>query len=332
MKAIVYTTYGPPDVLQLKEVEKPTPRDNEVLIKIHATAVTTGDVNARGFTFVPPGFGPVPRLMFGLRTPKKKILGSDVAGEIEAVGKDVKQFKEGDQVFGIDGNGLGTYAEYVCRPAEGALVKKPANMTYEEAAAIPFGASTALYFLREKGNIQSGQKVLINGASGGVGTAAVQLARYFGAEVTGVCSTINLEMVKSLGAEKVIDYTQEDFTQSSETFDIIFDTVVGKTSFSDCRNSLKQNGLYLAVAGGPKELVQMLWTSVIGGKKVIFGGGPASERKEYFLFIKELLEAGKIKPVIDRRYRLEEIAEAHRYVDKGHKKGNVVITVVHHSE
>jgi len=332
MKAIVYTKYGPPDVLQLKEVEKPSPKDNEVLIRIHATTVTTGDVNARGFTFVPPGFGPVPRLMFGLRKPKKTILGSDVAGEIEAIGKDVKQFKEGDQVFGSDGNGLGAYAEYVCRPEEGALAIKPANMTYEEAAAIPFGACTALYFLRDKANIQSGQKVLINGASGGVGTAAVQLAKYFGAEVTGVCSTTNLEMVKSLGADKVIDYTQEDFTQSGETYDIIFDMVVGKTSFSGCRNSLKQNGLYLAVAGGLKELIQMLWTSVIGSKKVIFGGGLASERKEYLAFLKELIEAGKIKAVIDRRYPLEQTAEAHRYVDKGHKKGNVVITVEHNSK
>ena len=328
MKAIVFEKYGPPDVLQLKEVEKPSPKDNEVLIRIHATTVTTGDCNARGFAFVPPGLGLLARLMIGLRKPKKTILGAELAGEIEAVGKDVKQFKEGDQVFGIDGNGLGAYAEYVCRPEEGALAIKPANMTYEEAAAIPFGACTALYFLRDKANIQSGQKVLINGASGGVGTAAVQLAKYFGAEVTGVCSTTNLEMVRSLGADKVIDYTQEDFTQSGETYDIIFDMVVGKTSFSRCRSSLKQNGLYLAVAGGLQELIQMLWTSKIGSKKVIFGGGSACERKEYLVFLKELIEEGKIKSVIDRRYPLEQTAEAHRYVDKGHKKGNVVITVV----
>jgi NADPH:quinone reductase-like Zn-dependent oxidoreductase len=326
MKAIVYEKYGPPEVLQLKEVEKPTPKEDEVLVKVYATTVTTGEVNARGFTFVPPGFGPLPRLMLGLRKPKKTILGSDLAGEIEAVGKDVKQFKEGDQVFGIDSNGSGAYAEYVCRPEEGALAIKPANITYEEAAAVPFGACTALYFLRDKGNIQSGQKVLINGASGGVGTYAVQLAKYYGAEVTGVCSTRNLELVKSLGADKVIDYTKEDFTQSGETYDIIFD-MVGKSSFSRCKSSLKQNGLYLAVAGGLKELIQMLWTSVIGSKKVIFGGGLASERKDYLLFFKELIEAGKLKAVIDRRYPLEQMAEAHRYVDKGHKKGNVVITV-----
>jgi NADPH:quinone reductase-like Zn-dependent oxidoreductase len=205
-------------------------------------------------------------------------------------------------------------------------------MTYEEAAAIPFGAGTALFFLREKRNIQSGQKILINGASGSVGTAAVQLATYFGAKVTGVCSTTNLEMVRSLGADKVIDYTQDDFTQSSVTYDIIFDTVVGKTSFAGCKNSLNQNGLYLAVAGGLKELFQMLRTSLIGNKKVIFGGGSACERKEYLLFIKDLIEAGKHAAVIDRTYPLEQIAEAHRYVEKGHKKGNVVITVKHNNK
>jgi NADPH:quinone reductase-like Zn-dependent oxidoreductase len=327
MKAIVFTKYGPPDVLQFKEVEKPIPKDNEVLVKVHATTVTTGDVNARGFIFVPPGLRLLARLMFGLIKPKKTILGFELAGEIEAVGKEVRLFNVGDQVFGIDGNGVGAYAEYKCMPEEGALAIKPANMTYEEAAATPNGALTALYFLRDKGNIQSGQKVLINGASGSVGSAAVQLAKSYGAEVTGVCSTINVEMVRSLGADKVIDYTQEDFTQNGETYDIILNTVLGKTSFSGCRNSLMQNGLYLAVAGGLKELIQMLWTSVIGSKKVIFGGGLASERKGNLILLKELIEAGKIKTVIDRRYPLGQIAEAHRYVEKGHKKGNVVIYV-----
>jgi NADPH:quinone reductase-like Zn-dependent oxidoreductase len=331
MKAIVYEKYGPPDVLQLKEVEKPSPKEDEVLIRIHATTVTTGDVNARGFVAVPPGLGLLARLMLGLRKPKRTILGGDLAGEIEAVGKDVRLFKEGDQVFGIDGSGSGAYAEYKCMPEEGALAIKPANMTYEEAAAIPFGATAALYFLRDKGNIQSGQKVLINGASGSVGTAAVQLAKYFGAEVTGVCSTTNLELVKSLGADKVIDYTQEDFTKSGETYDVIFDTV-RKSSFSRCKSSLKQNGFYLAIAGGLDALIQMLWTSVIGSRKVIFGGGSACERKEYLIFLKELIEAGKIKSVIDRRYPLEQTADAHRYVDKGHKKGNVVITVEHNNK
>ena len=332
MKAIVYTEYGPPEVLHLEDVEKPAPKDDEVLIKIHATSVTTGDVNARGFTFVPPGFGPLPRIMFGIRAPKLSILGSDVSGVIEAVGKDVRSFKEGDQVFGMDGETLGAYAEYVCRPEAGTLVMKPVNLRHEEAAAIPFGFSTALYFLREKADIQSEQKVLINGASGGVDTAAVQLAKYFGAEVTGVCSTRNLDLVKSLGADKVVDYTKDDFTQNGETYDIIFDTVVGKTSFSGTKNSLKENGIYLAVAGGLKEGVQMLWTSVFGSKKVVFGGGMASERKEYLQFIKELAEAGRIKPVIDKIYPLDQTAEAHRYVDSGRKKGNVVITVEQNDE
>ena len=238
-------------------------------------------------------------------------------------------FKKGDQVFGIGSESLGAYAEYVCRPEKGALAIKPANLTYEEAAAVP-GAGTALFFLRDVAKIQRGQKVLINGASGGVGTYAVQFARYYGAEVTGVCSTANLELVKSLGADKVIDYTQEDFTQNGETYDIILDTVVGKTSFSRCKGSLKQKGLYLAVAGGLQELVQMVWTSMIGGKKVLVGS--PTERKEDLIFLKELAEAGKIKPVIDRCYPLKEAAEAHRYVDQGHKKGNVVLTVEHSSK
>jgi NADPH:quinone reductase-like Zn-dependent oxidoreductase len=327
MKAIVYTEYGPPDVLQLKEIAKPTPRGNEVLIKVHAATVTTGDVNVRGFTFVPPGFGPLPRLMFGLRKPKRNILGTELAGEVEAVGKDVKLFKKGDQVFGIDSNSLGAYAEYACWPEQGALSRKPANITYEEAAAIPFGAGTALYFLRDVARIQRGQKILINGASGGVGAYAVQLAKYYGAEVTGVCSTANMDLVKSLGADKVIDYTKEDFTQSGGTYDIILDTVVGKTSFSRCKNSLKPQGLYLAVAGGLREMFQMLWTSLIGGRKVLAGSPP--ERKEELMVLRELVEAGKIKPVIDRRYPLEQTVEAHRYVDTGRKRGSVVIVVAH---
>jgi NADPH:quinone reductase-like Zn-dependent oxidoreductase len=266
--------------------------------------------------------------MLGFNKPKTPILGADVAGEIEAVGEDVTLFKPGDEVYGIDGNGVGAYAEYKCMAEKGALILKPANMTYEEAVSIPFGGLTALYFLKEKANIQSGQKVLVNGASGGVGSAAVQIAKAFGAEVTGVCSTKNLEFVKSLGADKVIDYTKEDFTQNGETYDIILDLVVGKTSFARCKNSLKPNGFYLAVAGGLKEMLQMVWTSLIGSKKVIFGGGEACEKKEYLAALNELIEAGKLKAVIDKTYRLEEIVEAHRYVDQGHKKGNVVITVV----
>ena len=326
MKAIVYHDYGPPDVLKLEEVEKPSPKDNEVLIKVYAATVTTGDCNVRGFTFVPPGFGPLPRLMFGLRRPKKSILGIEVAGEIETVGKDVKLFKKGDQVFGIGSNTLGAYAEYACRSETGALIEKPSNLTYEESAALPFGAGTALYFLRDRANLQRGQKVLINGASGGVGTYAVQLAKYYGAEVTGVCSSANLELVRSLGADKVMDYTKQDFTQNGQTYDVILDTVPGKVSFSRCKSSLKPHGQYLAVAGGLGELGQMLWTSIAGGRKVIFGSPP--ERKEELVFIKELVEAGKLRPFIDRRYPLEHTAEAHRYTDEGHKRGNVVITVV----
>jgi NADPH:quinone reductase-like Zn-dependent oxidoreductase len=326
MKAIVYTEYGPPDVLQLKEVEKPTPKDNEILIRVCATTVTSGDVRVRGFIF-PPLFWLLSRIMFGLRKPRKKILGANLAGEIEAVGKDVKLFKEGDQVFGATGLGFGTYAEHKCLPEDGAVAIKPANITYEEAASVPHGASTALYFLR-KGNIQNGQKVLIYGASGAIGTFAVQLAKYFGAQVTGVCSTTNLELVKSLGADKVIDYTKEDFTKSGETYDVIFDTV-GKSSFSGSIISLKQKGVYLLNGMDFTRMVRGLWTSLTSSKKVIFG--VASEKTEDMIFFKELMEAEKIKSAIDRSYPLEQIAEAHRYVEKGHKKGNVVITVAHNN-
>jgi NADPH:quinone reductase-like Zn-dependent oxidoreductase len=325
MKAIVYTEYGPANVLHLQEVEKPTPKDNEVLIKVHATAVNAGDCNARGFVFVPPGFGFLPRLMFGLRKPKQPILGTELAGEIVAVGKDVRQFKKGDLIFGNAGEKFGAYAEYACLAENAMLVMKPANITFEEAASIPFGATSALYFLRDVAKLQPGQKVLIIGASGGVGTFAVQLAKYYGAEVTGVCSTANVALVKSLGADKVIDYTQEDFTQNGEVYDVILDMVAGKASFARYKGSLKPNGLYLAGAGGLKEFAQMAWTALTGGKKVIAGMAP--DRREDLVFLTELLEAGKLKPVIDRRYPLEQTAEAHRYADTGRKKGSVVITV-----
>jgi NADPH2:quinone reductase len=325
MKAIVYEEYGPPDVLRLKDVAKPVPKADEVLIRVHAATVTSGDCNLRGFTFVPPGFGFVPRLAFGLRRPRRKILGTEVAGEIEAVGKDVKSFKEGDQVFGIDSNSLGAYAEHVCRPEQKALAIKPINTSYEEAAAIPFGATTALYFLRDLGRIQPGQKVLINGASGGVGAYAVQLAKFFGAAVTGVCSSGNLELARGLGADHVIDYTRDDFRTNDERYDIILDTVAGRASFPACKNALQPNGLYLPVAGGPQEFLQTIWTSFGGGKRVLAGTPP--ENKRDLLLLKELVEAGNIRPVIDRCYPLEQTADAHRYVDKGHKRGNVVITM-----
>jgi NADPH:quinone reductase-like Zn-dependent oxidoreductase len=323
MKAIVATKYGSPDVLQLKEVEKPAPKDNEVLIRICATAATTADAMMRK----DPGF--MGRLFTGLTGPRKKIPGSIFAGEIEAVGKDVQRFKAGDEVYGESGLDAGCYAEYICLPEDGALANKPANMTYEEAAAVVEGALTALAFLRDKGKIQSGQKVLINGASGSVGTAAVQLARYFGAEVTGVCSTTNLEMVKSLGADTVIDYTKEDFTNTGQTYDVIFDTV-GKSSFSRCKGSLTPNGVYLSTFLGLPILLQTLWTSKIGSQRAIIafaGLRPPGEKTKDLIFLKELIEARKIKPIIDRRYPLERSVEAYRYVDRGHKKGNVVITV-----
>lgn len=332
MKAIVCTKYGAPDVLQLQEVEKPVLKDNEVLIKVHAATATTAGLNGRkGEPFIG-------RFFMGLTKPKKDILGQELAGQIEAVGKDVKLFKVGDQVFGNTGFAFGAHAEFACLPENGALSIKPFNMTYEESAAIVEGGLTALNFFR-KGNIRSGQKVLIYGASGSVGTASIQIAKYFGAEVTGVCSTANLEMVKSLGADIVIDYTQEDFTKNGHTYDIIFDTV-GKRSFSLCKGSLTQKGAYLD-AGKMTTIFPMLWTSLLGslpgrqaGKKAILAATyvrPAREITKDLICLKELIEAGKIQSVIDRRYPLEQVAEAHRYVETGRKKGNVVITMKHNN-
>jgi len=327
MKAVVWTKYGPPDVLKLKEVEKPTPKDNEVLIRICATTVTAGDCELRGLKF-PPLLWLLMRIMFGLIKPRRRILGFYLAGEIESVGKDVKLFQEGDQVFGTTGMSAGAYAEYMCLPEEGVLAIKPANMTYEEAATVPIGGLEALHFLR-KGNIQSGQMVLVNGAGGSIGTFAVQLAKYFGAEVTCVDSTRKLDMLRSIGADQVIDYTQEDFTKTGQTYDIIFD-VIGKSSFSRSVRSLKQNGYYLLANPGLSQRVRGLWTSMISSKKVITA--LTRPKTEDLIFLKELIEAGKIKSVIDRRYPLGKIAEAHSYVEKGHKKGNVVITVEHNNK
>jgi 2-desacetyl-2-hydroxyethyl bacteriochlorophyllide A dehydrogenase len=331
MKAIVCTANGPPEVLQLQEVEKPTPKENEVLVKVCATTITAGDCEMRSLKF-PILFRFPMRIYNGLRKPKKiTILGQELAGEIESVGKDVKLFKKGDQVFATTGFGFGAYAEYKCLPEApkmGVLASKPANMTYEEAAAVPTGGLEALHFLR-KGNIQRGQKVLIIGAGGSIGTFAVQLARYFGAEVTGVDSTVKLDMLRSIGAEQVIDYTEEDFTKNAETYDVIFD-VVGKGSFSGCIRLLKQNGRYLLGNAGLTQMVRGGWTSMRSSKKVIFGA--ANQRTEDLLFLKELIEAGEIKSVIDRCYPLEQVPEAHSYVDKGHKNGNVVITVEHNDK
>ena len=319
MKAAVYTKYGPPEVLQLKEVEKPTPKDNEVLVRVYAATVTLYDCWGRACTG-PPGFGLLIKLASGFRKPKRPILGTELAGEIESVGRDVNLFKKGDQVFAFTGMNLGANAEYVSMPEDGAVAIKPTNMTYEEAAAIPYGGLTALYFLR-KANIQSGQKVLIFGASGGVGTFAVQLAKYFGTEVTGVCSTPKLELVKSLGADKVIDYTKEDFTKSGEKYDIIFDTI-GKSPFSDSKRSLKKEGIYVFTTFGLARFFR-----IASNKNAI--SGLLEEKAEDLVFLKELIEAGNIRAVIDKRYPLEQTAEAHRYVESGQKKGQVVLTLDH---
>ena len=312
MKAVVCTGYGPPDVLELQQVEKPVPKDHEVLIKVHATTVHRGDVRIRSFD-VPRGQRFMARLVLGFTRPKNPILGMELAGEVESVGKDVTLFKPGDDVFAFTGWGLGAYAEYVCLPEkprksatkDGMLATKPANMTFEEAAAgAATGGVTALRVLR-KANIESGQKVLIYGASGSVGTYAVQLAKSFGADVTGVCSTANLEMVRSLGADRVIDYTQQDFTEGDETYDVVFDAV-DKLSSSRAKRPLRKTGVYLNV-----------------NKDSGSGGGSPED----LVFLKELIETGKVRTVIDRRYPLEEIVEAHTYVEKGHKKGHVVVTV-----
>jgi NADPH:quinone reductase-like Zn-dependent oxidoreductase len=330
MKAIVYTEYGSPDVLHIEEVAKPAPKDNEVLIRNHATTVNFGDLLARNFKSVTPArfnmlfiFWLIARLSFGLNKPRNPILGSEFSGEIESVGKAVTRFKAGDQVFGYLGQSMGAYAEIFCMPEDGVLAIKPANLSYAEAAVLPYGAIMALNLLR-KANLQPGQKVLINGASGGIGSAAVQICRYLGAEVTGVCATPGLNFVKSLGAAKVIDYTQEDFTQNGETYDLIFD-ILGRSSFSRCQNALKPNGLYLLASFKVKQLLQMLWTSRFGSKRVICSLAPGSV--EDLNSVKELIEAGWIKAVIDRGFQMEQAAEAHRYVEEGHKKGNIVITV-----
>jgi len=320
MKAVVYQKYGPPDVIELKELEKPVPKENEVLIKVYATTITAVDSIFRN------GNNFFARLATGITKPKKEILGFEFAGEVESVGKDVKLFKAGDQVFGVSES---AHMEYISLPEDNAFIKKPSNQSFIEASAIPSGALTAVPFLRDNGRIESGKKILIIGASGSVGTYAVQVAKYYGAEVTGVCSTANIDLVKSLGADFVIDYTKEDFTKNGETYDIIFDTV-GKSSYPVCKNSLNNNGIYLTTFISWAILFQMLLTSKSKNKKAVIaftGMRSVEDKKKDLLFIKELIESGKLKAVIDKTYKLEEAAKAHGYVDKGHKKGNVVLIV-----
>ncbi len=335
MKATIYTEYGSPDVLKLKEVEKPTPKDNEVLIRIYASNINYGDLTARNFANIPARKFNMPMLLlfpakmaFGLKEPKKQILGSEFSGKIEAVGKDVKQFKVDDEIFAYNGMNMGGNAEYICMPENGMIGLKPNNMSYEEAATIPYGGIMSLSLLRRI-HIQNGQKVLINGASGSIGSIALQLAKYFGAEVTGVCSTPRIEYVKSLKADKVIDYTKEDFADNGENYDVFFD-ILGRSSFSKVKNSLTKNGRYLLASFKTKHILSMLKTKLGRSKKVICA--LANENPEDLILLKELVEKGKLKSIIDKSFPLEKVAEAHRYIEKGHKKGNVVISVNHNEK
>ena len=323
MKAIICPKYGPPEVLQIVEVAKPVPKPNEVLIKIYATTVTVADYRIRSFT-VPTSYWLPARLALGLTKPKNQILGVELAGEIESVGSDARHFKKGDRVFGATLSGGGGYAEYICLPETGPIAVKPDNISYEEAAAIPIGAQTALHYLR-KASIQKGQKILIYGASGSVGTYAVQLAKYFGAIVTGVCSTANIELVKSLGADEVIDYTKENFADNGEMYDVVFEAV-NKSSFAECIKAVKHGGIYINITE-PIPSFQMLRTKLTSGKRLMLGEN-APDTAELLDVLKDLIASGKIKVVIDRRYTMEQIVEAHRYVEQGHKKGNVVVTIV----
>ena len=317
MKAAVYTQYGPPSVLKVQEVEKPVPKQNEVLIRVKATAVNSGDWRLRKADPF------AVRFLYGLLKPKINILGSVFSGEVESVGEKVKDFKTGDFVFGHTDLSFGSYAEYKCMPENGSIALKPMNISHNEAAVIPFGGVTALHFMK-KAMIKPGQKVLVVGASGAVGSSAIQLAKSLGADVTGVCSTSNIPLVKSIGANKVIDYTKEDFTKNGETYDVIFDSVNG-VSVSRSIKSLTKNGTMILSAAGMSEMIQGLWISKTSGKKVLTG--MISHNKTDIVFIKELIETGKYKPVLDRTYSLAQIAEAHAYVEKGHKKGNVAVEV-----
>lgn len=320
MKAILYQQYGPPDVLQMADIAKPIPKPNEILIKTYATTVTSGDWRVRSLT-VPAGFGWITRLVFGVSRPRQPILGSELAGVVESVGEAVSRFKVGDAVFAFSDARMGCYAEYKCMPQDGAVACKPLGLSYGEAAALSFGGTTALDFLR-RAKLQRGESVLINGASGAVGAAAVQLARHFGAHVTAVCGTANMAWVRALGASQVIDYTQEDFTQNGQTYHVIMDTV-GTAPFSRCQASLRDGGRLLLVLAGLADMLHAPWASLTSGKKVI--AGPVSVRAEDLPLLAELAATGAFKAVIDRRYPFEQMVEAHRYVDSGRKKGNVVV-------
>lgn len=323
MKAVVCTKYGPPEVLQVTEIDKPVPKDDEVLIKIHATSVSAADYRVRSFN-VPAYFWLPAKLALGFNKPQKSILGMEISGKIEAIGENVKTFKIGDDVFAATLQSFGGYAQYICLAQDSAISTKPTTLTYNEAAAVPIGARTAFHYLKSIAKIEPGQRVLIYGASGSVGTYAVQLAKYFGAEVTGVCSTSNLEMVLSLGADKVIDYKKRDFINDFETYDVIFITV-DKCPFSACKKALQKNGVYMNI-GRPFPSFEMIRASITSDMKIIVGKN-APETGEALFIIKNIIEQGKLKPVIDREYSLDQIVEAHKYADKGHKKGNVVIHV-----
>lgn len=326
MKAIVYERYGSPDVLQMKDIKKPTPKSNEVLIKIYATTVTSGDWRVRSLN-VPSGFGLITRLVFGISKPRQPVLGTELSGVVESIGDAVRKFKIGDQVFAFSDTSMGCHAEYKCMPENGMVALKPARLSFDEAAALSFGGTTALDFLR-RAKLQSGEKILINGASGGVGTAVVQLASYFGADVTGVCSTANQDLVASLGANHVFDYTKEDFTKNGKTYDVIVDTV-GNAPFSRAKDSLTYNGRLLMVVAGLPDMLGIPWASITTSKKII--AGPVALRLEDLHFLAELAETGQFKPVMDRCYPFEQFVEAHRYVDTGRKKGNVSLILEHNA-
>lgn len=318
MNAVVQREYGGPDVLRVEQVAKPTPNDDEVLIRIRATTVTAADCLVRTGG---PLWG---RVILGFRRPRRPIIGTELAGDVEAVGRNVRRFRAGDAVYGFTGFALGAYAEYTCLPERASLAARPTGTTWDEAAALVDGASTALFFLRDKAKLRSGQHVLINGASGSIGCYAVQLAKHLGAEVTGVCSSANVERVRALGADHVVDYTTEDFTSASTAYDVVFDAVA-RSSFPQCRRVLTPQGVYVTTMIAAPILLQSLWTSIRGGARAMWG--MSVEKREHLLVLADLVERGILKPIIDRRYPMAQIADAHRYVDSGHKRGNVVITV-----